>query len=200
MQRKVMSRLMGLQFRIQYKKRVDNSAADALSRVTHVHQLLAISEDRPVWIQEVLNSYVTDGAAQEKLQRLAIHSPDPQGFALEQGLIKVHGKIWVGANSAVHTKLINAFHNSAMGGHSGVLPTYQRLKRLFSWSGMKGEVEDFVKQCAICQQAKHNNMNLPASCNPCRSHLVFGVNSPWTSSKGCRSHLGQMSLWLWWIV
>jgi hypothetical protein len=128
MQRKVMSRLMGLQFRIQYKKGVDNSAADALSRVTHVHQLLAISKVRPVWIQEVLNSYVTDGAAQEKLQRLAIHSPDPQGFALEQGLIKVHGKIWVGANSALHTKLIHAFHNSAMGGHSGVLPTYQRLK------------------------------------------------------------------------
>jgi hypothetical protein len=158
MQRKVMSRLMGLQFRIQYKKGVDNSAADALSRVTHDGQLLAIFEVRPVWIQEVLNSYVTDGAAQDKLQRLAIHSPDPQGFALEQGLIKVHGKIWVGANSALHTKLINAFHNSAMGGHSGVLPTYQRLKRLFSWSGMKGEVEDFVKQCAICQQAKHSTM------------------------------------------
>jgi hypothetical protein len=76
-------------------------------------------------MQEVLNSYVTNGAAQDKLQRLAIHSPDSQGFALEQGLIKVHGKVWVGANSALHTKLINAFHNSAMGGHSGMLPTYQ---------------------------------------------------------------------------
>jgi hypothetical protein len=58
-------------------------------------------------------------------------------------LIRVHGKIWVGANSALQTKLINAFHNSAMGGHSGVLPTYHRLKRLFSWSGMKQSVEDF---------------------------------------------------------
>jgi hypothetical protein len=64
--------------------------------------------------------------------------------------------MYQGANSALHTKHINAFHNSAVGGHSGVLPTYQRLKRLFSWNGMKLAVEDFVRQCAICQQAKHS--------------------------------------------
>jgi hypothetical protein len=93
--------------------------------------------------------------AQAKLQALAVHSPDSQGFELHQGLIKVHCKIWVGANSALQTKLINAFHNSAIGGHSGVLPTYKCLKRLFSWSGMKTYVDDFVKQCVVCQQAKH---------------------------------------------
>jgi hypothetical protein len=103
----------------------------------------------------VLNSYVTDALAQAKLQAPAVHSPDSQGFELHKGLIEVHGKIWVGANSALQTKLINAFHNSAVGGHSGVLPTYKRLKRLFSWSGMKTSVEDFVKQCVVCQQAKH---------------------------------------------
>jgi hypothetical protein len=155
MQRKAIARLMGLQFRILYKKGAENSAADALSRVGQVFQLQALSEVRPVWLQEVLNSYVTDALAQTKLQALAVHSPDSQGFELHQGLIKVHGKIWVGANSALQTKLINAFHNSAVGGHSGVLPTYKRLKRLFSWSGMKTSVEDFVKQCVVCQQAKH---------------------------------------------
>jgi hypothetical protein len=110
-----------------------------------VFQLQALSEIRPVWLQEVLNSYVTDAMAQVKLQALAVHSPDSQGFELHQGLTKVHGKVWVGANSALQTKLINAFHNSAVGGHSRVLPTYKCLKRLFSWSGMKTSVDDFVK-------------------------------------------------------
>jgi hypothetical protein len=155
MQRKVMARLMGLQFKIQYRKGAENAAADALSRIGQVYQLQAVSEVQPVWVQEVLNSYATDANAQDKLQKLALHSPDAQGFELRQGLIRVHEKIWVGANSALQTKLINAFHNSAMGGHSGVLPTYHRLKRLFSWSGMKQSVEDFVRQCAVCQQAKH---------------------------------------------
>jgi hypothetical protein len=119
MQRKAMARMMGLQFRILYKKGADNSAADALSRIGQVFQLQAISEVRPTWFQEVVTSYVTDPVAQDKLKALAIASPDDQGFELQQGLIKVHGKIWVGANSALQTKLINAFHNSAIGGHSG---------------------------------------------------------------------------------
>jgi hypothetical protein len=155
MQRKAMARLMGLQFRIVYRKGAENFAADALSRVGQLFQLHATSEIRPIWLQEVLNSYVTDAVAQAKLQALAVHSPDAQGFELHQGLIKVHGKIWVGENSALQTKLINAFHSSAIGGHFGVLPTYKRLKRLFSWSGMKTSVDDFAKQCMVCQQAKH---------------------------------------------
>nr|XP_051190460.1 uncharacterized protein LOC127303801 [Lolium perenne] len=94
MQHKAMARMMGLQFKISYKKGAENSAADALSRVGQVFQLQAISEVRPIWFQEVINSYVTDPVAQEKLQKLALHSPDEQGYELQQGLIKVHGKIW----------------------------------------------------------------------------------------------------------
>lgn len=32
-----------------------------------------------------------------------------------------------------------------------------RLKNLFSWKGLKQDVDSFVKQCSICQQAKHSN-------------------------------------------
>lgn len=74
---------------------------------------------------------------------------------MDKGLIKHHDKIWIGNNSATQTKLINAFHSSAIGGHSGVAATYQRLKRLFSWKGLKQDVDNFVKQCQVCQQAKH---------------------------------------------
>lgn len=54
-----------------------------------------------------------------------------------------------------------AFHSSAIGGHSSITATYHRLKSQFAWKGMEQSVEDYVKQCAICQQAKHTN-NLPA--------------------------------------
>ena len=83
------------------------------------------------------------------------HSPNTAGYSLDKGLIKHHDKIWIGNNSATQTKLINAFHSSAIGGHSGVAATYQRLKRLFSWKGLKQDVDNFVKQCQVCQQAKH---------------------------------------------
>lgn len=89
------------------------------------------------------------------LQQLALSSPDDKGFSLTNGLIRQGTKIWVGHNSALRTKLIAALHASALGGHLGIPVTYQRVKKLFVWKGLKQDVANFVKQCAICQQAKH---------------------------------------------
>lgn len=109
----------------------------------------AVSEAQPVWVQEVLNSYATDPQAQELLTRLAIKSPDEQGFSLHQGLIKFNNKIWIAANSALQTRVIDALHTSVIGGHSGTKATYYRVKQLFYWKGMKTDVDNFVKQCTI---------------------------------------------------
>ena len=119
MQRKAMTRLMGLQFKVVYKKGKDNQAADALSRVGHLLALQAISQVQTQWVQEVINSYVTDSRAQELLSQLAVHTPNDQGYSLHQGLNRYQGRLWVGANSAIQTKIIAAFHSSAVGGHSG---------------------------------------------------------------------------------
>lgn len=60
MQCKAMARLMGLHFKVVYKKGKENGAADALSRVGHLLSIQVVSEAKPVWLQEVLNSYSTD--------------------------------------------------------------------------------------------------------------------------------------------
>jgi hypothetical protein len=111
---------------------------------------------QPAWLQEVINSYITDADAQRRLTALSISSPDEHGYTLQQGIIRFQGRVWVGNNSALQSKLITAFHSSAVGGHSGADATYQRLKRLFAWPGLKAHVLEFVKQCDICQHAKHS--------------------------------------------
>lgn len=60
MQRKAMTRLMELQFKVVYKQGKENLAADALSRMSHLMALQAVSAPQPLWLQEVGNSYVTD--------------------------------------------------------------------------------------------------------------------------------------------
>jgi hypothetical protein len=154
LQRKAMRKLAGLQFKFAYKKGCDNKVADALSRIGCKSQLIAISAIIPVWVQEVVNTYHNDPVATALLQELAISSPNDQGYSLT-GVIRYKGKIWVGNNSAVQTKLIASFHSSALGGHSSIQVTFQRLKKIFHWACMKQAVESYVKQCSICQQAKH---------------------------------------------
>jgi len=83
MQRKAMTHLIGLQFKICYKQGKENVATDALSRVAHMMALQAVSQVQPQCIQEVLNSYATDVQAQELLAQLALASPNATGFSLD---------------------------------------------------------------------------------------------------------------------
>jgi hypothetical protein len=78
------------------------------------------SEVKPLWVQEVTNSYATDSHAQALLVQLALHSPNDQGFSLHQGLIRQGNQIWVGENSALRTKFISTFHSTALEG-GGIL-------------------------------------------------------------------------------
>jgi hypothetical protein len=58
---------------------------------------------------------VTDVEAQELITQLLVHSPNEQGYSLQQGIIRKGAKIWIGSNYALGTKLIPALHDSAMG-------------------------------------------------------------------------------------
>jgi hypothetical protein len=41
--------------------------------------------------------------------------------------------------------LIDAFHSTPMGGHSGVQATYLRINKHFQWKGLKVDVDNFMK-------------------------------------------------------
>jgi hypothetical protein len=71
---------------------------------------------QPLWVQEIVNSYVTDVEVQALLATLCIQSPDEQGYSLPKGVIRKGSLIWVGNNSAMRTKLIAALHDSVIGG------------------------------------------------------------------------------------
>jgi len=51
--------------------------------------------------------------------------------------------------------VIASLHSSPIGGHSGIQSTYYKIKSLFHWKGLRKAVDDLVKQCVVCQQAKH---------------------------------------------
>jgi hypothetical protein len=100
------------------------------------------------------------------LQQLAISSPDDKGFSLKEGLIRKGNLIWVGNNSALRIKLLGVFHSSVVGGHFGIRVLISGSRNIYLWKGIMQDVEHFVKQCQVCQQAKHKNSNPAGLLNP----------------------------------
>lgn len=94
-----MSKLVGLQFQVIYKRGAENGVVDSLSRVGNLLELHAISFVQPEWVQEVPHSYVIDVEAAQLLLELIIQSPNAKGCALKKGLITYKGDMYVGDNS-----------------------------------------------------------------------------------------------------
>jgi transposase InsO family protein len=167
-QQKALTKLMGLNFTIVYKKGVENKVADALSRRPNLHcdditlqlHALATSSVVPSWLAEVTKGYESDEQAKKLLQSLATgHSMDP--FTLTAGIIRHKGRVWLGHDSALQLKVMTALHDSAVGGHSGFPVTYRRIKSVFSWPGMKSQIKEFVSTCSVCLQAKPDRSRYP---------------------------------------
>ncbi|KAK1617590.1 hypothetical protein QYE76_023107 [Lolium multiflorum] len=192
-QHKLLTKLMGFQYKILYKKGVLNGAADALSRKPPgSSQVFAITTVQPQWLSTVLDSYARDDHAQSLLQKLAVHPAADAKFTLDHGVLRCNGRIWVGADPALQQQIISAFHDSPQGGHSGFPVTYRRLVSLFAWPAMKKMVHAFVRSCRTCQQAKPERLPPAAS-----DQVASGDIEQWLAERevvmaSARQHLLRM--------
>lgn len=144
-------KLMGLEYTIQYKRGISNAAADALSRRDQHQALLTISSAVPAWLETLVNGYEEDASSKQLLTELSFSGHNDNGYSLDNGVLRYKGKIWVGHNPLAQQHIMQSLHTTAIGGHSRVLATYQRVKKLFAWPKMKRDITEFVQSCDICQ-------------------------------------------------
>lgn len=74
--------------------------------------------------------------------------------------------MWIGKNTELQLKILSNLHTAAIGGHSGVNVTYQRVRQLFAWPGLRSSVAKFVQACDICQRAKSEHVRYPGMLQP----------------------------------
>jgi hypothetical protein len=165
-QQKVFTKLLGLDYKIVYRQGVQNRVADALSRRPSSEHLLAISSSVPQWLEDIVASYTDDEQAQDLISKLSVQPSAVPQISLVSGVIQFNNRIWLSKNSNLQPKLMAAFHNSAVSGHSGIPATYHRMKQYFYWPGMKAAIQSFVKQCPVCQQAKPDRARYPGLLQP----------------------------------
>lgn len=157
-QHKLLVKLLGFNYKVEYKKGKENKVADALSRVSHDTAVMAFSQAIPVWMEQVTQTYENDDKSLELLSILSIDSNAVPHFSLSNGILRYKNKIYIGTNGQLKQQLIQNFHKSAFGGHSGERATLKRLKLLFHWPNMQQQVKTFVQECPVSQKNKSENI------------------------------------------
>ncbi|CAB3257647.1 unnamed protein product [Arctia plantaginis] len=52
------------------------------------------------------------------------------------------------------SKILRENHDIPVAGHLGSTRMYSRIKEQYYWKGMRGDIEDYVKKCKMCQENK----------------------------------------------
>lgn len=182
-QQKVFTQLLGLHYRIVYRRGEDNTVADALSRHPHPESLMALSAPIHNWMSTLQQWYNQDNEAFSLLAQLAVDPAGRPPFTLRQGIIMYKERIWLGSNLELRRQVLVALHNSAVGGHLGAPTTMAKVRQLFYWPAMKKAIWQFVQSCAIVPKQNLITVAIPVCCNPCQCPNNLGRSFLWTSSR-----------------
>lgn len=71
--------------------------------------------------------------------------------------LKRKGKLVIGKDEFIKQSILQEFHDSFVGGHSGAEVTRKRIGDYFYWKGMKEDIKQYVWNCVTCQRNKPDN-------------------------------------------
>ena len=136
-----LTKLMGYDYEINYKRGRENVVADALSRMNCSElMIMAISTISSDLMHQIQFTWDTDAELRELIlqlqQQKSINSP----YIWSQEQLTRRGRIVVGKDKQLQLRIISMFHDGSIGGHSGMTATLKRLTTLFFWKGMQGQV------------------------------------------------------------
>ena len=166
-------------------------AANALSRCYEEGDSVALTIVVPDWYREVASSYETDKNIQDLLQQLVVDPNARQGYTLTNGLIKYQGRLVIRKDESLKRKILEALHSSPIGGHSGIVNTYHRVKQLFHWLGLKR----YVMVVMFVKGANQKRWPLKGCYSPWMYQEDLGKVSQWISLRAYPSQKGEIALW-----
>ncbi|GAU12466.1 hypothetical protein TSUD_229990, partial [Trifolium subterraneum] len=150
------AKLLGYDFDIIYKQGKLNKGADALSRMYEGAEFQAITSYAQ-WDQkqQIIREVQQDEKLQVIIKALQQDPNAKPGYAYRQGVLLYNGRLVLSNHSQLIPMMLQEFHATSQGGHSGFYKTYRRIAANVYWSGMKGTIQEFVRSCDICQRQKY---------------------------------------------
>lgn len=113
-QQKWLTKLLGYDYSIEYKKGKENVVADPLSRqfeeATTQPEASAISVIQPKWKQELNESLENDEEIQQILTQLALDPQSIPDYSFTDGELRRQGRLYVGSNGGLRSQIIQNLH------------------------------------------------------------------------------------------
>lgn len=159
-QQKWLTKLLGYDYAIEYKKGSSNKVADALSRKFENGEICSVTYVSCAWMEDLLAELKTDPWITDFIFKVSQPSFGKNNFTVRDGLVyyKQH-QLVISPTSRWKALLLAEFHDSPIAGHAGYLKTVKRLSKLFYWSRMHKEVRDYIACCDVCQRNKYSTLS-----------------------------------------
>jgi len=160
-QQRWLSKLLGYDFLVEYKKGVENKVSNALSRKDSAATEFSLSIlSIPIlsWVDELKAQYLVDPKLQLLLAQWHSTELNTRRCSLRDDFLLYKNKIFLGDSQQLKAQVLLYVHGDPMAGHSGYEKTLHRVKRDFYWRGMRKDIKKFIRECDTCQQNKHDNL------------------------------------------
>lgn len=100
-QHKLLVKLLGFNYKVEYKRGMENRVADAISRVPHPQELMAITQAIPVWMEHVITTYEQNEKCLTLITQLSIDSNAVPHYTLSNGILRYKNKIHIGSTGSL---------------------------------------------------------------------------------------------------
>lgn len=130
-QQKWITKLLGYDFVVEYKKGVENRVADALSWKEGWEEddfLALLSISTAEWVEKLRQQYSSDGELQQLWEKWQKNELDTWRFSVRDGILLYKQKIMLGQSPHIKAQVLHFVHSDPMAGRFGYDKTLQRAR------------------------------------------------------------------------
>ncbi|GKD65754.1 ty3-gypsy retrotransposon protein, partial [Tanacetum coccineum] len=155
-QQALLPKLIGYNFRVEYKAGTSNGGADGLSRCFN----FSLSTGHANIVEDIQNALATSSSISSIISQVEKDPVVMSNYEVKNGFLYWKNRLVIPPESRdLRTKLLVEFHSSTLGGHARFLRTYAHIATYFFWPGMRRDIRDYVRSCQICQRAKTSQLH-----------------------------------------
>lgn len=114
-------KLLGYEFKILYQLGLNKKAANALSRIPPRVELRILPPPALLDISVMQKKVEANKVLQEIVERLKQDPSNVPKFSCEHGRLLYKGRLVLSSSSSLIPSLLQTYHDSMMGGHSGYI-------------------------------------------------------------------------------